>query len=201
MDAIGIGGITDRARDIGAVRNLPDAGGNRRASAAGRAARRDAGITRILGVAVHEVGGEPAVGKRRAIGAREDDGAGFAQIVDDGAVVLCDRTLLELQPVCGGKAGLVDIDLHGDGYAGQYAGILAAGDPGIDRGRLSQHLGRLVIDHRVDLRIDGIEPGQRGGRGLLRRNLLRFDQPGQIRGRQTPEILHYPLRFFSSCSV
>jgi hypothetical protein len=70
VNAAGIGRIADRAGDIGAVRDMPDAGRDRSASAAGRAAWRNGGIARILGIAVNEVGGEPAIGKRRAIGAR-----------------------------------------------------------------------------------------------------------------------------------
>ena len=87
MNAVGIGGIADGARDIGAVRDMADAGRDRRARAAGRAARRDAGIARVFGVAVDQIGGEPAIGKRRAVGAPEDHRAGLAQIVDHGTVV------------------------------------------------------------------------------------------------------------------
>ena len=53
VHAAGIGGIADRARDIGAMRDVADAGRDRRARAAGRAAGRDAGIARIFGVAMH----------------------------------------------------------------------------------------------------------------------------------------------------
>ena len=195
MHAAGIGGIADRARDIGAVRDVADAGRDRRARAAGRAARRDAGIARVFGVAMHEIGGEPAIGKRRAVGAAENDGAGLAQIVDHRAVGLRDDIALQLEAVGGGKAFLVDIDLHRDGHAGQRPGILAARDRRIDGGGLRQHLGRLVVDHGVDLRVDRIEPRQRRGCRLLRRDLLRPDQGGQIRGRQTPEILHVTTPF------
>ena len=52
VNAAGIGGIADRSRDIGAVRDMPDAGSDRRPRAAGRAAGRDARIARILGVAM-----------------------------------------------------------------------------------------------------------------------------------------------------
>jgi len=75
--AAGIGGIADRPRDIGAMRDMPDAGGDRSGRAAGGAARRNRGIARIFGVAMDQIGGEPAIGKRRAIGAPENDGAGF----------------------------------------------------------------------------------------------------------------------------
>ena len=86
VHAAGIGGIADRSGDIGAVRDMADAGRDRGTGAAGRAARRDAGIARIFGVAMDQIGGEPAIGKRRAIGAPEDHRAGLAQIVDHRTV-------------------------------------------------------------------------------------------------------------------
>ena len=101
------------------MRDMSDAGRDRSPRAAGRAARRDAGIARVLGVAMHEIGGEPAIGKRRAIGAAEDDGAGLAQIVDHRAVGFGDDVALQLQPVGGGKALLVDIDLYRNRHARQ----------------------------------------------------------------------------------
>ena len=70
---------------------------------------------------VHEVGGEPAIGKGRAIGAAENDGAGFAKVIDHGAVALRNHLALDFQPVGGGKAFLVDIDLHRDRHAGKNA--------------------------------------------------------------------------------
>ena len=48
MNAAGIGGIADRARDIGAVRDMADAGRDRGRRAAGRAARRDDGSRGFL---------------------------------------------------------------------------------------------------------------------------------------------------------
>ena len=194
MHAIGIGGIADRARDIGAVRDVTDAGRDRSARAAGRAARRDAGIARVFGVAMDQIGGEPAIGKCRAIGAAENDGARLAQIVDHRAVALRDDIALQLEAVGGGKAFLVDIDLHRNRHARERPGVLAAPDRGVDGGRLRQHLGRLVVDDGVDLGIDRIQPRQRGRCRLLRRDFFRPYQRSQVRSRQTPEILHVKLR-------
>jgi hypothetical protein len=61
MNAAGIGRIADRSCDIGAMRDMPDAGRHGRPRAAGRTSGRNAGIARIFGVAVDQVGGEPAV--------------------------------------------------------------------------------------------------------------------------------------------
>ena len=95
VHAAGIGGIANRAGDIGAMRNMADAGRHCRARPSGGAARSDARVARILGVAMDEVGGEPAIGKGRAVGAAEDHRAGFAQIVDHRTVALCDCFALQ----------------------------------------------------------------------------------------------------------
>ena len=190
MHAAGIGGIADRSRDIGAVRDVADAGRDRRPCPARRAARRDAGVARILRIAMNEVGGEPAIGKRRAVGAPENHGAGLAQIVDHRAVGLRDGIALQLEAVGGGKAFLIDIDLDGNRHPRQRAHIIAARDRGIDGGGLRQHVRRPMVDHGVDFGIDRVEPGQRRGRRLRRRDFLRSYQGSDIGSRQTPEILH-----------
>ncbi len=186
MHAAGVSRIADRSRNIRTVRDMPDAGRDRRPRAAGRAARRDGRIARVPGVAMNEVGGEPAIGERRAIGAPENDGAGLAQIVDHGVVALCNGVALQLQPVGGGKAFLVDIDLHRNRHAAERSGVFTAPDGGIDGGSLRQHVLRPVVDHGVDFGVDCVQPRQRRGRRLLGRDLLRPDQRSDFRGRQAP---------------
>ena len=193
MHAAGVSGIADRSRDVGAVRNMPDAGRDRRPRAAGRTARRDRGIARVPGVAMNEIGGEPAIGECRAVGAPQNNGAGFAQIVDHRVVAFRDGVALQLQPVGGGKAFLVDIDLHRNGHAAERSGVFAAPDGGIDGGSLRQDVLRPVVDHGIDFGVDRVQPRQRRGRRLLRRDFLRPDQRSHFRGRQAPEILHVKL--------
>ena len=121
MHAAGIGRIADRARDIGAVGDMPDAGRDRGARTTGGAARRDGGIARVPGVAMDQIGGEPAIGKCRAVGPSENHRAGLAQIVDHRTVGLGDHVTLQLEAIGGGKALLVDIDLDRDRHPGQGA--------------------------------------------------------------------------------
>ncbi len=180
VHAAGVGRIADRARNIGAVRDVADAGSNRSPRAARRSARRDARIAWILGVAMNQVGGEPAIGKRRAVGAAENDGAGFAQIVDHRAVALGDRLAQQLQPVGGGKSFLIDIGLYRDRHARERANILAARDCRVDGRGLLEHFVRPVVHHGVDFRVHGIESRQRRCRGLLRGNLFRCDEGRQV---------------------
>jgi hypothetical protein len=105
----------------------------------------------------------------------------------------CDRVALQRQAIGGGKAFLVDIDLHRDRHAREYTGILTPRDRGVDGRRLLHHIVGLVIDHGVDLGIDGIEPRQRGSGGLFGRYLLRFDEGYEVGGRQAPEVGHKQL--------
>ena len=112
VHAAGVGGIADRAGDIGAVRDVPDAGRDRGARTTGRAARRDAGIARILGVAVDQVGGEPAIGKRRAVGPAEHARRRPSRrLSTTGLLALAMTSRCSFEAVGGGKALLVDIDL------------------------------------------------------------------------------------------
>jgi len=141
-----------------------------------------------------QIGGEPAIGKRRAVGAAEDHRAGLAQIVDHGTVGLRDHVALQFQAVGGGKTLLVDVDLDGDRHARQRAGIFATRDRRVDAACLRQYIFRPVVDDRVDFRVDRVQPGQRGRGRVHRRNRFRPDQGGEFFRRQTPEILHCQLR-------
>ena len=150
MNAAGIGRIADRSCDIRAMRDMPDAGRDRRPRAAGRTSGRKGWIPRIFGVAMDQVGGEPAVGKRRAVGAAQNHRAGLAQIVDHGAVGRCDDVALKFQAVGSGKPLLIDIDLDGDRHARQRAQVLLRCDRRIDGAGLRQHICRPVIDDGIN---------------------------------------------------
>ena len=168
MHAASIGRIADRAGDVGAVRDMTDAGRHGRGGAARRAARRERGIARIARIAVQLVAGEPAQRKRRRVGATEHHRAGAQQVVDDRVVGLGDHVLLQRHAIGGGIAGLVHIDLHRDRHAGQRAGVFAARQPLVQGGGLRQRILGSMIDHGVDAGIDGIEPRQRFARPARR---------------------------------
>ncbi len=121
---------------------------------------------------MHEVGGEPAIGERRAVGAPENDGAGLAQIVDHRAVAARDDIALQFKAVGRGEAFLIDIDFDGDRHAGQRTDRLACSDRGIDGGGLGQHIVGAMVDDGVDGRVDRVQPRQRRRRHLFRRNLF-----------------------------
>ena len=150
MHAASIGRIADRAGDVGAVRDMTDAGRHGRGGAARRAARRERGIARIARIAVQLVAGEPAQRKRRRVGATEHHRAGAQQVVDDRVVGLGDHVLLQRHAIGGGIAGLVHIDLHRDRHAGQRAGVFAARQPLVQGGGLRQRILGSMIDHGVD---------------------------------------------------
>ena len=192
MHAASIGRIADRARDVGAVRDMTDAGRHGRGGAARRAARRERGIARIARIAVQLVAGEPAQRKRRRVGATEHHRAGAQQIVDDRVVGLGDHVLLQRHAIGGGIAGLVHVDLHRDRHAGQRAGVFAARQPLVQGGGLRQRILGSMIDHGVDAGIDGIEPRQRFAR-LHGGHFTFADQAGKLSGGQTPKFGHARL--------
>ena len=56
------------------------------------------------------------------------------------------------------------------------------------------HVVRAVVDHRIELRIDGVQAGETGLGGLPGGDLSGLDEGGEVGGRQAPEILHGLLR-------
>jgi hypothetical protein len=119
-----------------------------------------------------QVGGEPAVRKRRAVGAAENDRTRLAQIVDHRAVGCRDDVALQFQAVGAGKPFLIDVDLDRDRHARQRTQVFVATDRRIDGTGLRQHICRPVVGDGVDRRVDCIQPGQRRRGRLLRRNLF-----------------------------
>jgi hypothetical protein len=134
------------------------------------------------------VAGEPAVAEGGGVGASEQHRARLHQAVGHRAAGLRNEVSLRRQAVGGGVAGLVHVDLGGDGHAGQRAGIVAAGDRLIDRPRLRQHVLRPVFDDGVERGIDLLQPRDGGVRDFGRGHLARMDQGGDLRRRQTPEF-------------
>ena len=143
---------------------------------------------------MQQIGGEPAIGKRRAVGAPDDHGASLAQIVDDRAVAARNHVALQSKTVGGRKPLLIDIGLHGDRHAGQRTHFLVARDRRINSVSLGHHVLCAMVDHGIDGGVDGVEPGQCRGRRLLRRNFFRCYQRSDFSGRQAPEIVHGKLR-------
>ncbi len=99
-----------------------------------------------------QIGGEPAVGKRRTVGAPENDGARLAQIIDHGAVGGGNDIALKLEAVGGGETFLIDIDLDGNGHAGERADVFVPRDRRIDGRGLCQHIFGTMVDDGVDRR-------------------------------------------------
>ncbi|KAG1258414.1 hypothetical protein G6F65_015584 [Rhizopus arrhizus] len=171
-----IGGIADGARDVRAVRQVPDAGRHGRR----RAARVSAGRQRrIAGIARFAMNG--------------DDGASPPQVVHHRAVLGGNQVFLQGDAIGGGVARLVYIDLHGDGYARKDAGVFPARQRGIHGRSLRQYIFRTVIDHRVDCRIRGVQPRQRAMRRFGGGHVAIADAGGKFNCGQTPDFGHASL--------
>ena len=78
--------------------------------------------------------------------------------------------------------GLIDIDFGGDRHACHWPRILSGGNPGIERAGVVERLVGEVLYHRVQRRIDHIQPVEMGLRHLDRRHgfaahhLCQFDR-------------------------
>ena len=114
----------------------------------------------------------------------------FFRLATTGLSCCATRSCCRRQPVGGGPALLVDIDLHRDGHAGQRPGRLAAGDRRIHRRGGGQRLGRVVLDDGVEPGVHRIQPGQGGSGRLGGGDLPVADQGSEFRGRKAPEIGH-----------
>ena len=186
MHAAGISRIADRSRDISAMGDVPDAGGNRSPCPAGRAAGRDAGIARVLGVAMNEVGGEPAIGERRALVRPRMTAPDLRRLSITGLLLLAMASRCSFNPLVVAKPSwsILTFTVTGTPPAG----------PDLRRARSrhrwrtpGQDVSRPVVDDGVDLGVDRVQPCQRRGRRLLGRDFLRPDQGSHFGGRQAPE--------------
>lgn len=176
MDAAGIGRIANGARNVGAESDRSDPGCDGRRGSPGGAAGRQTGIMRIPGLAMKQVGGEPAIGEGRRIGPPQDDGSGGEHVVDHRAVLVGDQILLQAHAVRRREARLIEVDLHGDRDSGERTDILAAGQSSIDPRRLGESIFRTTIDDGIDRGIDGLEAGQGSLRDLCRGYVPRTHQ-------------------------
>ena len=157
---------------------------------AGGAAGRQPRIMRVQRRTVQTVAGEPAQREGRRVGPPEDQRPGAGEVGHDGAVALGDQILLQGEAVGRRAPGHVDIDLDGDGHAGQRAGIVAGGDARIHPVGGGEGDLRRRVDHRVDRGVDGVEPGERARGDLARADLARAQQGGDGGGGQAPELGH-----------
>ncbi len=104
--------------------------------------------------------GMPAQTEVGHVGAADDDRARVLQVADDGGVAFRKRALVADDALGRGRAGDIDVFLHGDGNAVQGAELLAGGDGGIGGiGRRQRFLGQKRRD-RVDLVVDGVDTVQ-----------------------------------------
>jgi hypothetical protein len=149
-----------------------------------------AGIPRVARVAVQAVAAEPAQREGGRVGAPQQHGAGAAQVRDHRVVLPRDQVALDAQPVRGGEALLVHVDLDGDGHAGHRPGIVAARDRRIHPRRLGQHLLRPVVHDGVDGGVRGVEPRQRVARDLGGGDVARPHAGGDLGRGQAPELGH-----------
>ena len=189
-DAVAIGGVADGAGDVVAVVDRAKAGGGGRAGAAGRAAGGAGLVARVDGVAVQGVFCEQAHREGRGVGAADDDGAGAAEVFDQGGVFLGDVVAERFHAVVGGVALLVGVDLGGDGDAVQRAeGVPAV----LCRVRCCCGGEGFIVqaaDDGVDGGVDRVDAGEDGFGRLCGGDLAGADQPCEVNAVELPEFGH-----------
>ncbi|MNI62684.1 hypothetical protein D3C73_1180140 [compost metagenome] len=100
---------------------------------------------------------------------------------------------MQLDPVGGGVARLIDVDLDRHGYAGQDAGIFPARKLRIHVGCPRHDLVRTMIHDCAQRRIHGVEPFQGALRGVDGGHFTFTDTGGKLNCGQTPKIRHASL--------
>jgi hypothetical protein len=141
-------------------------------------------------MAVQRVTREPAHRKRRRIGSADDDGASLAQVGDHWTVLLGDKILLDPNSVGVGKTPLVDVDLDRHRHSGQQAAVFTRGEAVIEGGGFGQRLIGHFLHHRVDFRIDRLQPLQAGLDHFGGGNIAVFNPGCYFRCAQAPGLGH-----------
>jgi hypothetical protein len=186
-------GIAHRAAEIVAVGERRDAHGERRGGAAAGATGRAVAVPRIEGASAEIVVGVPAQAEGRRVGAADDDRAGALPVGHRRAVGRGDDVLERDHAVGSGGALLVHVLLDRHQYAMQKPQRLTVATRGvgaIGRGQrlLGQHDG-----HRVELGVDGLQPGEDGLCRLATSDLCPCGWPRPVRPRPSAGVR------YSSC--
>ncbi len=186
--AAAIGRDAHGSADVVAMRDGPDAGGDRGAGAARGAARRDRRVARVQRAAVQRVVGHQPHGEGRRVGAPDEDGAGGAQVGRHRAVLGGDLVGEGDDAVGGGMAALVDVDLDGHRHAVQRAERLAPCPRRVGGIGGGQRLGVHALHHGVERRVHLLEPREAGLGRLPRRGAAEANQPCELRRIELPEF-------------
>ena len=186
-DAIAMGRPAQRAADVVAMADRADAGRDRRARAAGRAAAGDGLVPRIEGQAMQRIVGEGAERKFRRVGQAEHDGAGLLQVAHHGRIRRRDKAHLRRHAVRIGAAFVVDVFLDGDRHAVQRWKIGALGAGAVGGAGSLDRFGREIDDNGVELRIDRVHALDMRLDGFLRRNRAVADGGGGLDGGPLPD--------------
>ena len=143
----------DRAARVGTQREVAEAGGERGAAAAGRAARRLAGLGGVVAGAVPLVLADHAPRELGQMGLADDDGACVDQPLHGGSGSLGDVVRVDLRAVRRADAGRVEQVLHGQRAARERAGLrlcgLDARDERVPVVSCAQHRDGLDLDLRA----------------------------------------------------
>jgi hypothetical protein len=151
-----------------------------------RTAWRQRRIARIARGAANQIAGKPAQGEGRRIAAAEQHRTGPLEVIDCRAVGLRHQILLEPCAIGRSEPCLIRIDLYRDRNPSQRTRVLAAGHKSVDLIGLFPHPVGPMRDDCIDLRVDRVEPLERGFRCFPRRDFASANEVSKFSCGQTP---------------
>lgn len=125
----------------------------------------------------------------RGIGAADDDGARPPPVGNWGTILGGDHLAVGADSIDRGIARLIDVVLDGDGDAVQPANRVASPERLVGIIRFAEGFIAPNDDHRVDRRVDLVQPLQRRRHGFPGGDLTIPDRRHQGRGIPAPQRL------------
>ena len=182
--------VADGRADVAAQFQPGEAGRQCRCRAAGRSARRAAGVPGVAGGAVHRVEALPVGQRDRHVGLAEQHRAGGLQALHQQRVASGDVAGVGRVAVGGGQPGHVEALLHRDRQAVQRAPALAARQGRIGgAGTVAGAVG-IQHHHRVDRAAQAADAAQVVVQQFQCGQLAPAQAAGQFMGGQKGQIGH-----------
>ncbi len=200
LNAAGIGRVAHGTRDIRTMADMAQSGRCGSTRTAGGSTRCQGRVMGIKRRAMLLVGGKPAIGKGRCVGAANHNRALAAHVAQKRAVLGCDQIGGQRRAIGGGVARLIGDDLDRDRDARQGTDRVPGLDAGIKQLCLLHGVICAILNDGVDGRIDPRHTikhlaNDRGGAYFAA-----FDAAGQFAGRQGIRIAGHVGRYLMGLS-
>ncbi len=183
-------GKAQRAADVVAVMDGTEARRRRRAGAARRSARRRLGVPRVSRSAMQRTVRRRPHRQLRRVGPSDHDRPGVAQVAHHRRILRRDHGFQRRQAVGRGRALHVDVFFDRHRYPVQRTELTALRHLLVCRGRCAQRLLAVVVNDRIELRVQRLHARQHGLHYRFTGKPLRADTVGELTGAQAPRFSH-----------